>query len=191
MTEQTRKPKVQESELDKMQKQFDKFDEQVKEMTLDRMNAAPKEEVEQQTKMSTREQQNAKEIILKPEREISAREPFNENFRADYEYQSQKVQFTAENREIIGEAIEMWTKPFAGVPAQFWKVPVNKPVWGPRYLAEQIKKCCYHRLRMDQSVSAGADGMGQYYGSMVADLTVQRMDAHPVSSRKSVFMGGF
>jgi hypothetical protein len=42
---------------------------------------------------------------------------------------------------------------------------------------------------MDQSVSTGADGNGQYYGTMVADTTVQRLDAIPVSSSKSIFMG--
>lgn len=188
---EAKRAKAPESEMDKLQKQFDKFDESVKEMTLDRMNQAPKEEKEMQTKLSSREIANSKEIILRPERSISSKEKFNENFRAEYEYASQKVQFIAEHKEIIGEAIEIWTKPFAGVDAEFWRIPTGKPVWGPRYLAEQIKKASYHRLRMDQTVSAGADGMGQYYGAMAVDNTVQRLDAHPVSGRKSIFMGGF
>jgi len=58
-------------------------------------------------------------------------------------FQKEYVQFIAENKEIIGETIEIWTRPFGGMPAEFWKVPVNKPVWGPRYLAEQIKRCYY------------------------------------------------
>lgn len=190
MTE-AKRPKTQETELDKLQKQFDKFDESVKEMTLDRMNQAPKLETEMQTKLSSREIANSKDIFLKPEREISSKEKFNENFRTEYEYQSQKVQFIAEHKEIIGEAIEIWTKPFAGMPCEFWRVPTGKAVWGPRYLAERIKGCSYHRLRMDQTVSSGADGMGQYYGAMAVDNTVQRLDAHPVTGRKSIFMGGF
>jgi len=31
--------------------------------------------------------------------------------------------------------------------------------------------------------------MGQYYGSMAVETTVNRLDAIPVSDRKSVFMG--
>ncbi len=42
---------------------------------------------------------------------------------------------------------------------------------------------------MQDSKVTGADGMGQYYGAMAADKTVQRLDARPVSTRKSIFMG--
>ena len=104
-------------------------------------------------------------------------------------FSKEYVHFIAENKEIIGEAIELWTKPYAGLPAEYWRVPVNKPVWGPRYLAEQIKSKFYHRLVMQQNVVTGGDHMGQYYGSMAVDTTVQRLDAYPVTSKKSVFMG--
>lgn len=185
----TPKTSLAEKELDKAQKQFEQFDNQVKEMTFDRMNMAPKNEVEPQTKMSSQEISKAREIYLKPDRTIGCRDKFNEDYRKDYEFAKEYVQFTAENKEIIGEMIEMWTRPFAGMPAEFWKVPVNKPVWGPRYLAEQLKKCSYHRLIMQENKSVGGDYAGQYYGNMVADTTIQRLDAIPVSSRKSVFMG--
>ena len=66
---------------------------------------------------------------------------------------------------------------------------MNTPVWGPRYLAEQIKRKFYHRLSMKQSVATEHNSMGTMYGSMVADNIIQRLDARPVSSRKSVFMG--
>lgn len=187
------KPKAKNSsserELDRAQAQFEAFDSQVKEMTMDRMNQAPRPEVEQQTKLSSRQIENSKDIYLKPERSIGGREKFNEDYREQYNFQKELVHFTAENREIIGEAIELWSKPFAGMPAEFWKVPVNKPVWGPRYLAEQIKRKFYHRLVMQESRIIGSDGMGQYYGSLAADTTVQRLDAHPVSDRKTIFMG--
>jgi len=196
MTEQefkSRKPRVStlgERELEKAEKQLEAFNESVKEMTLDRMNAAPKEETEMQTKMSQNQIANSKDIYLNPKRSISSKEPFNEKFREDYEYAKQKVQFIAENREIIGESIEQWTKPFPGMPAEFWEVPVNKPVWGPRYLAERIKECNYHRLKMDQSVMTESTGMGTMYGAMAVDTVVQRLDAIPVSKKKSIFMSG-
>ena len=178
-----------QTEIDRLQEHVDEFDKSVKDLTLDRMNAAPKEEVEQQTKMSSKEIENSKDVYLKPEKIISSPQKFNEKFREDYNFAKEYVQFIAEHKEIIGEAIEMWTRPFGGMPAEFWRVPVNKPVWGPRYLAEQIKKCSYHRLTMQQNVMTEANSMGQIYGAMVADSTVQRLDAIPVTKRKSVFMG--
>ena len=176
-------------ELDRVEKQFDAFQEDVNKMTLDRMNMAPKADLEPQTKLSQKEIANSKDIYLKPKRTVACQDKFNEVHRDEYNFQKQYVQFQAENKEIIGESIDIWTRPFGGMPAEEWDVPVNKPVWGPRYLAEQIKRCYYHRLIMQPNVSTGADGMGQYYGSMAVDTTVPRLDAIPVSTKRSVFMG--
>ena len=74
------------------------------------------------------------------------------------------------------------------MPAEYWKVPVNKPVWGPKYLAEQIKRANYHRFSMHNS-TVGADHMGQYYGTMVVDNVVQRLDAQKASTSVPVYMG--
>lgn len=175
-------------EMENAEKQVDAFNESVKDLTLDRMNTAPKQESEPQTKLSQREIERSKDLYLKPERTIGSREKFNENYREQYNEAKEYVHFIAENKEIIGEALEIWTKPFAGMPAEFWKIPTNKPVWGPRYLAEQIKRKFYHRLKTEDRVT-GTDGTASYYGSMVVDTTVQRLDAIPVSSRKSIFMG--
>lgn len=186
------RPKVSttgDRELDRLDKQFQDFDENVKSMTLDRMNMAPKEEKEQQTKLSTREAQRADARILKPARSISDGQKFNEKFKTEREYLEQPVRFIAENNEVIGETIEFWTHPFGGMPAEFWQVPANKPVIAPRYVPEQIKRCTYHRLVMQDQVTA-SDGYGQYYGSMAVDTIKQRLDAHPVSERKTTFMSG-
>ncbi len=178
-----------EKEIIEAGKQFDAFDANVKELTMDRMNAVPREDVEPQTKISQVDREKMGDIYLKPFKTIGCREKFNEKFRKDYEFDKEYVQFEAENKEIIGEDIELWTRPYPGMSAEFWKVPVNKPIWGPRYLAEQIKRASYHRLVMKQNVVTGGDHAGQYFGSMAADTTVQRLDARPVTSRKSVFMG--
>lgn len=192
MTEMKQKPKnlnsSAERELDKVEKQFDQFDKDVKEMTMDRMNAAPKEEVEPETKMSQNEIAKSKDIYLKPSNIIGARDKFNEKYRDEYNFAKEFVQFIAEHREL-GETIEIWTRPFAGMPAEFWKVPVNTPVWGPRYLAEQIKRKFYHRLVMKENVVTEHTGMGAMYGKMAADTTIQRLDANPVTKNKSIFMG--
>lgn len=181
------KPNVKK-EIDKAEQQFDKFDQEVKSLTMDRMNMTPKEETEHQTKLSQRELNNSKDIYLKPERVIGCRDKFNEKFREDWEFDKQYVQFIAENKEIIGEAIEIWTRPYGGIPAEFWRVPVNKPVFGPRYLAEQIKSRVYHRLKMeDRPISS--DNMGTYTGQIAVDTTIQRLDAYPVRQKRSLFMG--
>lgn len=178
-----------QKELDKAEEQFKAFDDNIKEMTLDRMNAAPKADQEPQTKLSQSEIDKSKDIYLKPIRTISSKEKFNEKFRDDYNFAKEYVQFIAEHKEIIGEVIECWTKKFPGVACEEWKVPTGKPVWGPRYLAEQIASCRYHRFKMDQSVSTGGNSNTQFFGSMVSDNIIQRLDAIPVSSRKSIFMG--
>lgn len=187
------KPKLSNSyaqkELDKAEKEFDKFQENVESMTLDRMNTAPKEESEPQTQLSQKEIAKSKDIYLKPKRTIGSQEKFNEKFREDYNFAKEYVCFIAENKEIIGESIDLWTKKFPGLPAEEWSVPVNKPVWGPRYLAEQIKTCTYHRLTMQENTITSADHMGTYTGAMVVDSVINRLDAYPASTKRSIFMG--
>jgi hypothetical protein len=191
----TKKPEVSskfaQKELDKAEAKFEAFQEEVKSLTQDRMNEAPKEDFEKQTKLSQKEIDKSSKVWLKPERAHSPgpKEKFNEAFRKAYEHAKEYVQFIAEHREIIGETIEIWTKPFGGMDAEYWLVPTNKPVWGPRYLADQIKRCAYHRLSTQQSSITSADGMGQYFGTLVADKTIQRLDAYPVQDKKSVFLG--
>ncbi len=188
MAEKPQMKTAMNKELEKVDEQFQAFDESVKSMTLDRMNAAPKLETEPQTQISQRDRDKMRDHYLKPTKTIGCRDKFNEDYRKQYEYDKEYVQFEAENKEIIGDNIEIWTRPYAGMSAEFWQVPVNKPVWGPRYLAEQIKRCNYHRLIMEQRTT-GADGLGQYYGNMAVDTTIQRLDAKPVSSKRSFFMG--
>lgn len=187
-----KKPEVSsgfaQKELDRAEKQFEEFEENIKSLTKDRMDSVPRSEEEQQTKMSSTSLANSKDIYLKPIKRIGCKERFNESFRKAFEYASELVKFTAENKEIIGESIDMWTRPFPGMPAEEWLVPVNKPVWGPRYLFEQLKRKYYHRLVM-QDHSHSSDGMGTYYGTMAVDSSVPRLDAHEVSDRKQVFMG--
>ena len=177
-------------ELDKAAAQFDAFDENIKSLTHDRLAETKKEEAEPLAKFSQKELEKKRDIYLKPRRRIASAEKFNEKFRAAYEFDKEMVHFQAQNNEIIGESIEMWTKPYAGMPAEEWVVPVNKPVWGPRYLAEQIKRKCYHRLVTEDKGVIGSDGAGTYTGQIVADKTIARLDAFPVNTqRKSVFMG--
>ena len=196
------KPKVYNSEsekqLDQAEMQLKDFETQVKELTQDRINQmAPKAERENKTELASVDIAKSKDIYLKPNKSIGpginpktgVAEKFNEKFRAALEFDRELVYFTAQNNEIVGESVEIWTKPYGGMNAEFWIVPVNTPVWGPRYLAEQIKRKFYHRLKTENSQKVGEDNRGTYHGHMVVDTTIQRLDAFPVSTRKSVFMG--
>ncbi len=189
MTDIKRAKTNAETELESAKQQIDAFEKNVNDLTLDRMNAAPREDVEPQRNMSSQEIKKNTDIYLKPNKTIARRDKFNEKFRKQYEYDKELVYFIAENREIIGEDIELWTGKYGGMPVEFWKVPTNKPVWGPRYLADQIKSCSYHRLTMNQNVVTESGGYGQMYGALAVDTTVQRLDARPATKRTSVFMG--
>lgn len=184
----TPKSSLGNKELDQAEKQFEAFDHNIKEMTLDRMNKAPAPDLEPQTKIAQKDLEKMKDIYLTPKRTISSREKFNERFREEYEFAKEYVYFYAENKEIIGEKTTFWTKSYPGLPAEEWDVPVNTPLWAPRYVAERIKGCKYHRLVMKER-SLGADNMGSYYGEMAADSIVQRLDAIPATKQRSVFMG--
>lgn len=173
-------------DLQKAQESFEQFDQSVKNLNLDSMSVAPHEESE--LKVSQKELNSKKEIHLKPKRTFPCKAKFNEAFRKDYEFMKELVCFVAENKEVIGETIDLWTKPFPGVPAEEWAIPVNTPVWGPRYLAERLKGCSYHRFSM-QNKPYEEGSMGTFYGNMVVDNTVQRLDAHPYTKKKSIFLG--
>ena len=165
-------------------------------MTMDRMSAAPKEE-RPEPEVSQKQIAKSNDIYLKPANTIfpspnpktHVTETFNEKFREKYNFAKEYVNFIAENVELNGETIEIWTRPYGGLPAEFWKVPVNKPVWGPRYLAEAIKARSYHRLMMGNPYATEQSGMGTIYNTITVDKTIQRLDAQPVTKRKSIFMG--
>lgn len=189
------KPKAHTSlaakELDNAEKQFDDFDKQVKAVTMDRMAEAPKLETESSIKLSQKQIEESADVYLKPHKVISpgGKDKFNEKFRDEYNFSKEYVKFIAENKEVQGETIDIWTRPFPGMPAEEWLVPVGKPVWGPRYLAEQIKRKSYHRLAMEEKTITGHNQFGQTYGKIVVDNTIERLTAIPVSNRKSIFMG--
>lgn len=165
----------------------DAFNESVAALTADACAAAPKVVEPPQVLQSEREIAKEDGLYLKPERSINSKETFNEKYRKEYEYKKEYVPFIAENKEIIGESIETWTKKFAGISAEFWKIPVNRKVWGPRYLAEQIASKSYTRLVMEDKATH-SEGGGTFYGQMVATNRIQRLEARPARGRLQVAM---
>src|SRR5579863_4732004 len=162
------KPKVNseaQKEIEKAQESFDKFHENLKDFNPLSVSA-PVDEKEPQTRLSTREANKMDAPYIKPIRSINSKEAFNEKYRKQWEEGWQYVKCIVENHEIIGEAVEVWTKRFAGDSAHFWRIPVNKPIMIPRLLAEQLAKCQYHRLIMeDRPVEQGH--MGTITGALV------------------------
>jgi hypothetical protein len=187
-------PKVNsegQKELDKAQQKFDDFEAEVKAKTPDALGNLPVMEVDQQTKLSTREINKTDGIYLKPKRTISCKEKFNEAHRKDYEFSNERVRFIAENYEIVGDSIHIWTRSFPGLPAEEWEVPANRVVIGPRYLAEQIARKSYTRLKMDDSKRTGEGDGTTFYGQIVAEQKVQRLGARPAAGfnqRKTEFL---
>ena len=187
-------PKVNskgQQELNKAAEQIDAFSQNIRELSDARsMEGVKKAESEPQTKLSQKEIANSKDIYLKPLKTVHSKEPFNEKFREQYNFQKEYVHFIAENYELIGCNIEKWTKEFPGQPAEYWEIPTNKPVWGPRFLAESLRKCNHHVFTMDERIpTTSSDQFGTYTGRMVVDTVKQRLDARPVSSSTSIFVG--
>src|SRR5258706_11499949 len=123
-----------QTEIDKIEEKFESVQEEIKSINLDKLNSSPKEESEQQTKIAQKDIEKSKDIYLKPQRSIPSGQKFNEKFRQRYEFDKQYVQFVAVHKEIIGDNIEMWTRPYGGMNAEYWVIPTNKPVYGPMYL---------------------------------------------------------
>ena len=90
MAEYKSKPQPRSSlgnvELDKAEKQFNEFEENLKDLTFDKLHAAPLQESESQTKLSQSEIAKKNEIYLKPFKTISSNQKFKEDYRKQYEY---------------------------------------------------------------------------------------------------------
>lgn len=185
------KPKMSsgfgQKEIDKAAEQLDNFEEQVKNVTMDRMAQAPRADTAPPE--ITQKAAKADAPYIRPTRSINSKEKFNERFRAEHTHMWAYVKCIVENKEIKGEKVEFWTKKFPGDPAHFWQVPVGRPIYLPRLCAEKLASCSYHILsmgdpntpdNMSRGGYAGADSFGHYQGQIAVDSTVQRIDCRPV-----------
>lgn len=197
MTDNKKKPiptsSLAEKELDRLDQQFKDYEGQIKALDMNALAKAPKEETEPQHRMSQNQIADSlqKPIYLKPAKSIGSPQKFNENFREQWEFAKQYVPFIAEHNEMKGDIIEIWTRRFGGVPAEFWQVPTNRPVMGPRYLAEQIRSRSYRRLvtQDEEMKTTSRDTVGTWHNNIIAEITVNRLNAHPASTKRSIFMG--
>ena len=182
------RPKVNfegHKELDKMEENFIASLDQNAETMAEAITMKAEESPPIELSQSEKEKQNI--VYVKPDKFISSQEPFNESYRKDYEFAKENVIFRAVNDEVPGESIQLWCKAFPGMPALRFTVPVDVPVCGPRYLAEQLTQCAYSVMIMEQK-PISTDGSGTYYGAMSVSKRVQRLNALPETTRKSIFM---
>lgn len=161
---------VSELELQKAEKTFESFSDQVKELSSPPLSESTlekrKEDADFQTKLSKQEIKHDKTPYLKPERYISSspKEKFNPLWEKLRERDREYVKVIVENNEVKGESVALWYKKWPTDNAEFWQVPVNKPVYIPRGVADQLAKCRYNRLttaeRPMQQVLAEASAEG-------------------------------
>jgi len=186
------RPRVNEEaqkSLSQAQEQFNSFSEQVNAVASHDVNSSvPVQQTAPQTEMSKKEIKQYDAPYIKPVRSIQGKDKFNETYRADHTRGWEYVKCIVENKEVIGEEVECWTKAFAGDPAHFWKVPVNKPIYIPRLLAEQLNRCRYHRIRMEDKTPTTVEGNMQFYGAISIDHQIERIACRPA---ELTFASGF
>lgn len=176
-------------ELDRAEAQMNTFTENLKDLSENQFkHHAPTLNTDQQTYLSSNEIKKSIDIHIKPSKSIGCRNKFNEDYRSQYEYMKEYVHIIAEHRELRGQTIELWTKFWPGVAAEYWEVPVNKPIWVPRYVSNRIKECGYHTFAMDETRQTERNGMGTMFGAMIVTNYTQRLDVHEVTDRHSISM---
>lgn len=171
---------VAQKEIDRLDAEFNAKQQQMSSLSQDEMNKAPIAETEHQTKLSKQEVKQYDAPEIKPSQTIPGigkRKPEQDNLRRRA---WELVKVVAENCEVIGEKIELWHKaPFSGEPCTFWQIPVNKPIYIPRFLADHLMTRNYHRLVM-QETPVENNQYGQVIGQMIASETRRRLDCRIV-----------
>lgn len=176
-----------QKELDRVEQQFEKQEQDLKNVMSERPTASSENYPEH--RISQKEIEKSSDVYLKPKRSIPSREKFNERFRESYNRDKEYVHYTVQHEEIKGETVELWTKPYPGLPAEEWAIPSGKPVWIPRYVAKKLEEgCVYHRLRTEDRPTKSEGGM-TYYGSMVVDDLIYRISARPVPTHRVIPVG--
>jgi hypothetical protein len=177
-------------QLESIERQINQQEDQIKSLTLDETNKSPVLEQESSMQLSQKELAKKPDVYIKPTRTLAPgrKEKFLDAWKSEYESRKQYVEYTVENNEVIGEDVTLWSKPYPGLPMEEWVLPTNKPIWIPKYVAEQVQNCRYHKFIMDKT-PVNTTGEATYYGAMQVKNTVNRLDAKVVDKRPRVFMG--
>lgn len=148
-------------------------------LTQDAMQDAPLHETEAQTQMSKREIEAYDAPLIKPTRSMPSSGKSLEKEKKMREDGWKYIKVIAENNEVNGEMIEFWLKKFAGDPVNFWQVPVNKPVYLPRHVAEHLSNRKYHVFKMQDRPMHEVQ-FGEPASKLVCQETRRRLDCRSV-----------
>ena len=178
-------------ELEKVEKQFDKTDEELASLTVDEMAKAPLKTLEPQTKMSKKEVQEFDAPVIRHCKGFQMTIPksgVDPKFKPLIEHDEEFIKVICENNEVIGEHIELWSGNFPGQICGFYQVPVNIPVYVPRKVAKRIRASRYHRIKMAERPMSqlqhemSSDGVSsQPSGVITVTETKQRLDCRLAS----------
>lgn len=143
---------MQKPQLDKVTakglENVEKLSEQMSSLTQEEIKKAPMANEEPVMLLSKEEIAAYDAPVIQPSRSFPTKSKPNpkeaKERRRGWEY----VKCIAENLEIINEKIEFWHNKFLGDPCYFWEVPVNKPIYLPRFIAEHLSTRHYHRFTM-------------------------------------------
>lgn len=181
-----KKPKLAsgfaQKEVDRVEAEFKAATDANASLTQDVMSKAPEKESDVEPFMPKRQilQAPVPRIVPTYSRSPNGKKKPEQDAlrRRAWEY----VQVICTNSEIASENLEFWHKPMiAGEECNFWQIPVNRPVFLPRHVAEHIKTRKYHRLVMQEEITVEHTGFGEMKGKLVASHTVQRLDCTPAA----------
>jgi hypothetical protein len=167
--------------------QSNEFSKELSKLNIDATSSLKTEETENQTKLSKREIKREQLPKITYIKSIASQEKFNERFRDEWKYAWEYVSCIVENKEVPGEQVEFWMKDYPGEDATFWRVPVNKPILLPRFVAQHLSARAYAQLSMDPGETREIGDGVQQYGFPVYKSMKKRIDCIPVSSYTNPF----
>ena len=150
-------------ELDKVAGQFEKIEQGISAMAKEDITKIPRQESESQTKLSKKEIDRFDAPVIKYVKAFAPakKSVLPDKWKAQRDHDWELVKVICENKEIIGESIELWNHKWPGDLWTFWVIPTNTPVYIPRTVAKQIHECHYlRRVMKDKAETWFDEGVG-------------------------------
>lgn len=157
----------------------DKMREDMSKITMDAVAGVPLAETDVQTKMTKKQIEEYDAPVIKPSKSMpSTGKPLDKE-KAMREDGWKYIKVIAENNEVVGERVDFWHKKFAGDPIYYWEIPVNKPIYVPKHIAQHLSERKYHVFKMQDRSREGLQH-GDYAQSLICQETRRRIDCRSV-----------
>lgn len=137
-----------ERELDRVEEQISSYEEKINSLEPASLTTDKPIETAPQTQISKKQIEMTDAPWIRPSKTFSSRAKPLPQLEADRKRAWEYVKVIAENKEIQGEMIEFWLLKFPGDSHCYWQVPVNRPIYVPRMVAEHLASRNYTRWRM-------------------------------------------